>query len=152
MPDVSDAAFAVPPGSDAVELLFVIMGGMMNEQQVEKDEATEAVEKRQEPQQNWRRQTMGSVIGGAAGLLLAMGLRMLNVGGENLLPFILWGAVLGSMLSGIEALERAGQRITRRDVRWLNVAVAIMGMIIIFAFIFGLMHGLTLVMRQVLPR
>lgn len=124
----------------------------MNEQQVEKDEATEAVEKRQEPQQNWRRQTMGSVIGGAAGLLLAMGLRMLNVGGENLLPFILWGAVLGSMLSGIEALERAGQRITRRDVRWLNVAVAIMGMIIIFAFIFGLMHGLTLVMRQVLPR
>jgi hypothetical protein len=118
----------------------------MNEQQVEEQEAEKTVERRQ-PQQDWGRQTIGSIIGGAIGLLIAMGLRQMGWGGETLLPFVLWGAVVGAMLSNIEALAEAGQRLTRRDARWLNVGVAILGMVFIFAFIFALAQLVLFVLR-----
>jgi D-alanyl-lipoteichoic acid acyltransferase DltB (MBOAT superfamily) len=118
----------------------------MNEQQVEEQETEKPVERRQ-PRQDWGRQTIGSIIGGAVGLLIAMGLRQLGWGGETLLPFVLWGAVVGAMLSNIEALENAGQRLTRRDARWLNVGVSILGMVFIFAFIFALAQLVLFVLR-----
>lgn len=120
----------------------------MNEQPGDQRETETAVEKRPEPQQDWGRQTMGAVIGGAAGLLVAMGVRLLGWGGENVISFILWGSVVGAMVSGIEALENAGRRLTRRDARWLNIAVAVVGMVVIFAFILGLANVVALVMQR----
>ena len=120
----------------------------MNEQPDDQREIEPAVVKRAEPKQDWARQTMGAVIGGAAGLLLAMGLRALGWGAENVIPYILWGGVLGAMVSGIESLEDAGRRLTRRDARWLNIGVAVLGMVVILAVIFGLVSGLSLLLRQ----
>lgn len=119
----------------------------MDEQRVEEQEVEKPVDRRQDPPQDWGRQTMGSLIGGGIGLLIALGFRQLGWGGQNLLPFVLWGAVIGAMFSGIEALERAGQRLTRRDTRWLNVGVAVLGMIFIFAFIFALSQLVLWLMR-----
>jgi predicted lipid-binding transport protein (Tim44 family) len=121
---------------------------MTNQEQNDQDKAVKVRETRPESSQDWGRQMMGSVIGGAVGLLLAMGMRAMGWGAENVVPFILWGAVIGAMVSGIESLEAAGQRLTRRDTRWLNIAVAVLGMVIIFAIIFGLVSLLSVVLRQ----
>jgi hypothetical protein len=120
----------------------------MNEQPGDQRETVKAVEKRPEPRQDLGRQAMGAVIGGAAGLLAAMAVRLLGWGGENMIPFILWGSVVGATVSDIEALENAGRRLTRRDARWLNIAVALLGMVVVFAFIFGLANVVVLVIQR----
>jgi D-alanyl-lipoteichoic acid acyltransferase DltB (MBOAT superfamily) len=119
----------------------------MNEQQVEEHEAPKLSERQQEPRQDWGRQTIGSLIGGAIGLLLSVAMQQVGWGGENVLAFVLWGAAIGAMFSKIDALESAGRRLTRRDARWLNVGVSILGMIVIFAVIIGFAQLVGVIIR-----
>ena len=120
----------------------------MSEQPDEDREPAPVVEKAQDPQPKWGTQTMGAVLGGIMGLLLAFLLRRLGWGGENTLRFVLGGGVAGAMVAGVDSLERAGRRLTRRDEPWLNIVVAVVGMAIIFAVIFGLSYAFALLMRQ----
>lgn len=102
----------------------------------------------QEPQQKWGAQTVGALIGGALGLLVALGLRQVGWGGENLFRFALWGGVVGAVLSDVASLELAGRKLTRRDTKWLNILVAVAAMAVFFMLIYGLLAAFALLLRQ----
>lgn len=102
--------------------------------------------------QDWGAQMKGAVIGAAAGLALAWLAQQLGWFNGNLVTLALWGAVIGGLVGGSDALERAGQRLTRRDQRWVNILVGLVGMAIVFGAILLLSYGVSRLLRPFLTR
>jgi hypothetical protein len=73
---------------------------------------------------DWKRQLLGSLAGGAIGLLLALLVPALaqRLGMFNL---VLWSAVLGGALSSLEGFIRAGAALTHRQNRPLNLLIGL---------------------------
>ncbi len=97
---------------------------------------------------DWGRQIIGALIGGALVLVIGTIGQRLNLIVGSLTRPILWGAVVGALFGSSRRLEHAGRRLTRRDLPWLNVLVALAGMAVIFVLFYVLTRGiLTLVQR-----
>ncbi len=82
-------------------------------------------------------QLKGAAIGALIALALSYGAQQLGIIQGNLIRHSLWGAALGGLLAGADQLAKAGSRLTKRDEKWLNVLVAVIG----FLAIFGVMVG-----------
>jgi hypothetical protein len=115
-------------------------------------------EERAEPQGNAERSTpntmgrqiVGALIGGGAVWILATGARQLGWAAGDPVRLMMWGAVVGGLFGGSETLIAAGRRLTRRDNAWLNIAVALLGMVVLSAVIYGLAYLAALIFRQVM--
>lgn len=83
-------------------------------------------------------QLKGAVIGAVAALLLSYGAQQLGIVQGNLVRHALWGAALGGLLAGSDQLAKAGSRLTKRDEKWLNVLVGVIGFLLIFAALIGI--------------
>ncbi len=102
------------------------------------------------PPQTWGRQLVGAFIGGGLALILGAGALQLGWIQGNLVRFALWGGVIGGLIGGSEALAAAGRRLTKRDNAVLNVAVALVGMVVIFTVLFALVYWLSTFIRRMM--
>ena len=100
------------------------------------------------PPQTWGRQLVGAFIGGALALVIGAGALQLGWIQGNLMRFALWGGVIGGLIGGSEALAAAGRRLTKRDNAVLNVAVSLVGMVVIFTVLFALVYWLSMFIRR----
>lgn len=107
------------------------------------DEKKEAQQADARPTQDWGRQSVGAIIGAFVALILAGLAAQMGWIGGNLMIYALWGGVIGGLIGGSEALERAGARLTQRDNRALNIVVALIGMFVVFVFLLGLTYGIS---------
>lgn len=97
---------------------------------------------------DWGRQIIGAMVGGAIVLVIGTVGQRLGLVGDSLTQFVLWGAVVGALFGSSRRLEHAGRRLTRRDLQWLNILVALIGMAVVFVFFYVLTRGiLSLVQR-----
>ncbi len=106
----------------------------------------------QEVAGSWERQIVGAFVGAAVALLLAVGAQQLGWFQGSLIRYVLWGGVIGGLVGGSDRLEQAGSRLTRLDIRWLNITVAILGMAIVFGVLFAIALGVSTLIRQLTGR
>lgn len=91
-----------------------------------------------------RRPDLGEQLKGAAiGAVIGLGLGYvakegLGVVQGRLVQYALWGGAIGGLLGGADELARAGSRLTKRDEKWLNVLVSVIGFIVIFGVMIGI--------------
>ena len=79
------------------------------------------------PERNWKSQLIGAGVGVLIALVISGILRELGYIEGNPITYALWGGVIGGLFGGSDDLARAGSRLTRRDERWLNIIVALLG-------------------------
>ncbi|MCU0521552.1 MAG: hypothetical protein MUF84_12760 [Anaerolineae bacterium] len=101
-----------------------------------------------EERTDWGRQILGAIIGGAVVLVLGTAARQLGWIDQDLTRYVMWGAVIGALFGSSESLERAGQRLTRRDEPWLNIAVSLIGMAVAFALIYVISRGMMALIQR----
>lgn len=91
-----------------------------------------------QPKRQWRPQILGAMIGAFCFMVLGGLANQLGwqIGQTDRL--LLWGAVIGGIVGSADSLAAAGSNLTKSDNRWLNILVALLGMIIIFSIIYGL--------------
>jgi hypothetical protein len=91
-----------------------------------------------------RRPDLGEQLKGAAiGAVIGLGLGylardVLGLVQGRLVQYALWSAAIGGLIGGSDELAKAGSRLTKRDDKWLNVLVAVIGFIIILAVMVGI--------------
>ncbi len=98
----------------------------------------------------WGRQIVGALIGAAVAWVLTMWARQAGWIEGNPVRYVMWGAVIGGLVGAIENLEAAGRKLTRRDVRWLNALVGVLGMAVVSAVIYGLSFVIGFLVRLVM--
>ncbi|MBN2005573.1 MAG: hypothetical protein JXA21_19595 [Anaerolineae bacterium] len=117
----------------------------MSEEKTEETPAEDSAPTLPSRGRSLRQQMLGAVIGGVIALML------LRIGNQigwwlsiNETTWILVGAVVGSMASSFDYYDRAGAHLTGRQSKGnkktaaLNIFVALLGMVVIAALIFGL--------------
>ena len=81
--------------------------------------------KRTQPDEsNLPRQLGGSLAGAAIGVTLAIFFTMLSER-FGIAALVLWGAVIGGVLSNLRDFMRAGAVITHSQNRWLNLSIGL---------------------------
>jgi len=113
------------------------------DQELRKDEADESTQRPDvpatpEPSRRWDLQILGGVVGAVAAYAISGIAGELGWAVGERSRWLLWGAVLGSLLGSGEVLSRAGARLTGKSNRVLNTAVAVLGMVLVFAILTGL--------------
>ncbi|MBN1876590.1 MAG: hypothetical protein JXA33_20360 [Anaerolineae bacterium] len=105
------------------------------------------------PQQQWGRQSVGALVGMFV-MLVIVRLVGPRVGWEPARPgsVILWGGIIGSMISSFDALVYAGSRLTQHGQRqvppWINFIVALLSLTIFIGVIAGLVYLLRQLFMQ----
>lgn len=117
----------------------------MKQQEREKDVVTQDAGR---PSQDWGRQSVGAIIGAFIALILAGLAAQFGWIGGNLMVYALWGGVIGGLVGGTEALERAGRRLTQRDNKALNIIVALVGMIVVFSLLLVVSLGISRLIQR----
>ncbi|MGC9347906.1 MAG: hypothetical protein ACP5JG_07200 [Anaerolineae bacterium] len=97
---------------------------------------------------SWRRQIIGALIGGFIALILSGLAVQLGWIEGRVVNHVLWGGVIGGIVGGSESLEQAGARLTQRDAPVLNMAVALLGMAVLFGIVFLVVWGLSQLIRS----
>jgi hypothetical protein len=83
------------------------------------------------PQRKWGSQILGAMVGAfvfliAGGLANQMGW---TAGSTSM--WLLWGAMIGSLFGSTDALNHSGKILTKRDNKWLNISVSLLGMVVL---------------------
>ena len=110
-----------------------------NEQkEVEEKKPEQPAKEDTQPQRKWGPQIIGATIG-AFIFLIAGGLaNQLGWVTGSTSRWWLWGAVLGGLVGSGDSLNNSGRILTKKDNKWLNIAVSLVGMLIFFGIIFAL--------------
>jgi len=98
----------------------------------------------------WGRQIVGALIGAAVAWVLSAWARQAGWIAGDPIRHVMWGAVIGGLIGAVENLEAAGRRLTRRDSRWLNALVGVLGMAVVSAVIYGLSFVIGFLVRLVM--
>jgi hypothetical protein len=116
---------------------------MADEEKQKEDGPSESAVEPPAAAQVSRSQIRGAFVGGLVALILAVVARELGWIPGNVVRYTIWGAVVGSLFGSGDSLAQAGQRLTQRDERWLNILVALIGMAVLFAGIIALARALS---------
>ncbi len=128
----------------------------MNKHEEEKEEVQESLP----PSPfNLRDKNLGAqLLGAVIGALIAFFVLRLGVHfgwhPANESVVLLLGATLGSILSDLERFDNAGSRLTgrksdgNRRQLWVNVVVAVLGMLVLVLGVFGLMYILSYLFQR----
>jgi len=95
-------------------------------------------------------QLKGAAIGAVIALALSYGAQQLGLIQGRLIQYALWGGAIGGLFGASDELARAGARLTKRDAKWLNMLVAILGFIAIFAVLVGIVSLAAWIVNTVL--
>jgi hypothetical protein len=95
-------------------------------------------------------QLKGAAIGAAIALVLSYIAQQVGILQGRLVRYALWGGAIGGLLAGSDQLAKAGSRLTKRDEKWLNVLVAVIGFILIFAVMVGIVSLATWIVNSFL--
>lgn len=110
----------------------------------------EAEERDRARPRDWGSQMVGAAIGALVALGLAWGAVQMGWISGNLTTYALWGGVIGGLVGGADTLAHAGRRLTHREDRWLNVLVALVGMVVVFGVFFGIGYVVRLLLSLLL--
>lgn len=113
------------------------------EQDKEEEKAEEEV--KDEPwiqNRNWRPQIVGSVIGAFVFFIAGGIAQYFGWLPDSMNTAWLWGAVLGGLVGSLDSLEHAGSILTKKENKWLNIAVALVGMAVIFSVLLVMVQWL----------
>ncbi|MBN1247503.1 MAG: hypothetical protein JXC32_07575 [Anaerolineae bacterium] len=125
---------------------------MENRDEGEKTEQPGRRDELARPPGSLRRQFIGSLIGAAIAMVIFLLSRQLGWLGGELVQYLLWGAVVGGLIGGSDALAQAGKRLTKRDEDWLNILVSLVAMAVIVGMLFALSSALTTLLQNLFPR
>lgn len=110
-------------------------------------------EKKEQPKPQRNRDLGQQLIGGIIGALVIV--VALQIGPSfgwqptNRTTPILIGATIGAILFTLDRFNQAGARLTRRDdARALNIAVGVLGMLVLTAAVWGLVLFVSWIWRQ----
>ena len=95
-------------------------------------------------------QLKGAAIGAAIALMLGYAAIQLGWLQGRLVRYALWGAAIGGLLAASDELARAGSRLTKRDTKWLNILVAVIGFVVIFAALVGMVSLAAWIVNSIL--
>jgi len=106
------------------------------------------------PERNWKQQIIGAILGGIVMFFILRIGELLgwHVANETMILFL--GASIGSALTSLDHLDRAGARLTgrksegNRGVLALNVVIALVGMVVILGLMLGLSSGIVWLMGK----
>ena len=114
----------------------------------EQSETTQTESKETSPQRKWGPQILGAMIG-AFIFLVAGGLaRQLGWVSDPTNRWWLWGAVIGGLFGSGESLSNSGKILTKKDNKWLNIAVSLLGMAVLFGIVFALSGLVGWILKQ----
>ena len=95
-------------------------------------------------------QIKGTAIGAVIALVLSFIAQQLGILQGRLVRYALWGGAIGGLLAGSDQLAKAGSRLTKRNEKWLNVLVAVIGFLLIFAVMVGIVSLATWIFNSFL--
>ena len=110
-----------------------------NDKQMESEEQEEKKQVSEDsPPRKWGPQILGAMIGAfiayiAGGLASQLGW----VAGSTQ-RWWLWGGAIGGLFGSVDSLSNSGKILTKKDNRWLNIAVSLIGMAVIAVMFIGL--------------